>query len=400
MYSVGVDIAKEKSMIAIVSEHGEVVAAPKSYEHTRQALSELSDKIRSLDGEVRIVLEATGAYHLPVVTFLQEQGFFMAVVNPFVIKKYSAMDIRKVKTDSADAMKIAAYGLDNWRHLVNYSPTEEIYSELRILNFQYLHYIDVLTQAKLNLTDLLDRTQPGMKSLFPTLSRSSGKDMICDFVESFWHQDVIAKMSEEKFLVEYGKWAKKKGYRPSETKAKGLYTNAMGGIPTLPSNSPSSKMLVMEAVRAVRNAETTLVVILAQMSGLAKALPEFVTVRAMSGVGDVMAPRLIAEIGDIRRYHSAKALVAYAGIDAPPYQSGNFSGTNRHISKRGSATLRKTGYEIMKYVKTGKPKTDNAVYLFILKKEAEGKPKKVAKIAGLNKFLRIYYSRVIAIYRA
>lgn len=29
------------------------------------------------------------------------------------------------------------------------------------------------------------------------------------------------------------------------------------------------------------------------------------------------------------------------------------------------------------------------------KKEAEGKPVKVAKIAGLNKFLRIYYARVM-----
>ena len=46
-------------------------------------------------------------------------------------------------------------------------------------------------------------------------------------------------------------------------------------------------------------------------------------------------------------YHSGKALVAYAGIDAPPYQSGQFIGTKRHISKRGSSTLRKIGYELM-----------------------------------------------------
>ena len=41
---------------------------------------------------------------------------------------------------------------------------------------------------------------------------------------------------------------------------------------------------------------------------------------------------------------------------------------------------------------------DGAVYQFILKKEAEGKPKKVAKMAGLNKFLRIYYTRVMEVY--
>jgi transposase len=117
MYSVGVDIAKEKSVAAILTEYGEIVAAPKTYEHTRQALLELSNNIRSLGGEVRIVLEATGAYHFPVVTFLQEQGFFVSVVNPLIIKKYAAINLRKVKTDAADALKIASYGVDNWRHL-------------------------------------------------------------------------------------------------------------------------------------------------------------------------------------------------------------------------------------------------------------------------------------------
>ena len=52
----------------------------------------------------------------------------------------------------------------------------------------------------------------------------------------------------------------------------------------------------------------------------------------------------------------------------------------------------------MKSLKSHKPK-DDAVYQFIIKKENEGKPKKVAKIAGVNKFLRIYYARVKEIYQ-
>lgn len=70
----------------------------------------------------------------------------------------------------------------------------------------------------------------------------------------------------------------------------------------------------------------------------------------MGGVGDVLAPKLIAEIGDIRRFHNGRALIAYAGIDAPPYQSGQFTGTNRKISKRGSKTLRKKECDIQEIV--------------------------------------------------
>ena len=113
----------------------------------------------------------------------------------------------------------------------------------------------------------------------------------------------------------------------------------------------------------------------------------------MKGIGEKLAPRFIPEVGDVRRFRNASCLIAYVGIDAPPYQSGSFSSTNRHISKRGSRSLRKVGYEVVSSFKRQKP-LDNEIYLFMLKKEAEGKAKKVAKIAGFNKFLRIYYARV------
>ncbi len=114
----------------------------------------------------------------------------------------------------------------------------------------------------------------------------------------------------------------------------------------------------------------------------------------MSGVGDVLAPRIIVEIGDVRRFYSASALIAYAGIDTPPYESGQFRANNRKITKRGSAALRKTEYVIIQALKVVQPQNDNAAYQYLIKKESEGKPLKIAKIAALNKFLRIYYARV------
>lgn len=96
----------------------------------------------------------------------------------------------------------------------------------------------------------------------------------------------------------------------------------------------------------------------------------------MPCIGDTLAPRLIAEIGDVRRFHNKRALIAYAGIDAPPYQSGKFCANNRHISKRGNRYLRKTGYEVMQSYVMHKP-TDDPVFTFIEKKRSEGKCGKV-----------------------
>jgi transposase len=398
MISVGIDVSKEKSTVCILKPYGEVIKSPYEVTHTETQLVELVSTIMNLGDEVRVVMEATGNYHLAILSFLKEHGIFVSVINPFVMKKYVNMTLRKGKTDKQDAIKIANYGLDNWFHLTDYEVRKEVYSQLKILGRQYAHYIKLKVESKVSLTHLLDHTMPGIKKIMKNQSNRPEKDKLSDFVEEYWHYDNITKKSEKQFINSYNSWAKKKGYHPSDTKALEIYAVAQEGIPTLPSNTPSTKMLVLEAVRVLREIDKTLVVILSQMQELAKSLKEYTVVREMSGVGDTLAPRLIAEIGDIKRFYGGKALVAYAGIDAPPYQSGLFTSSKRKISKRGSAVLRKTGYEVMKCLKTHKPEND-PVYLFMLKKETEGKAPKVAKIAGLNKFLRIYYARVKEVYQ-
>lgn len=109
--------------------------------------------------------------------------------------------------------------------------------------------------------------------------------------------------------------------------------------------------------------------------------------------GPITGPALMAEIGDVRRFKNKKALVAFAGIDAPPFQSGNFESKSRHVSKRGSPHLRRTVFLVANIILTLSHK-DNSVFCFMDKKRAEGKHYYVYTIAGSAKFLRIYYARV------
>lgn len=398
MISVGIDVSKEKSMVCILKPYGGVIASPYEIQHTDSSMTAFCKRLLCLDSEVRVVMDATGAYHLPVLTYLKNSGIFVSVINPLVMKKYASAVLRKGKTDKLDSVRIANYGIDNWFKLMDYQAVEESYEELKLLGRQYAYYIKMKVKSKLALTNLLDRTMPGIKNLLRS-SRADQpfKDKLGDFAEHYWHYDNIVKMGEDEFVNDYCCWAKEKGYHANRSKAKSIYHAAVNGIPTLPSSAPSTKMLTLEAVKILRETCRTLYAILTQMQEIAMTLPEYPIVRAMQGVGDVLAPRLIAEIGCVKRFHSGSALVAYAGIDAPPYQSGNFIGTKRSISKRGSALLRKTGYEVMKSLKSQKPTEDAAVYQFMLKKEAQGKSKKLAKVAGLNKFLRIYYARVKAV---
>ena len=54
----------------------------------------------------------------------------------------------------------------------------------------------------------------------------------------------------------------------------------------------------------------------------------------------------MAEIGDVRRFKNKKALVAFAGMDAPPFQPGTFESKSRYVSKRGSPHLRRTLFTV------------------------------------------------------
>lgn len=90
--------------------------------------------LQKLDGEICIVMEATGIYHLPVLTFLHDNGYFVSVVNPFAMKKYAKDNsIRGAKTDKLDSMMIANYGVEKWFKLQRYEGDEGTYAELKLL---------------------------------------------------------------------------------------------------------------------------------------------------------------------------------------------------------------------------------------------------------------------------
>ncbi len=87
------------------------------------------------------------------------------------------------------------------------------------------------------------------------------------------------------------------------------------------------------------------------------------------------------------------ALVAYASVDASPYQSGTFDAKKRHVSKRGSPNLRNVLFEISSGIFM-RENRENPIFCFMDKKRAEGKHYYVYTVAGAAKFLRIYYAKV------
>lgn len=397
MIAVGIDVSKSKSTVAILNGDGSIRAKPFNVRHTADELLALVNYIKGTSEVPTILMEPTSHYHYPLLKAFQEANLPVCLINPYQMKKYGDTALRKAKTDKRDSIRIAQYALEKSYSLIPYTPSDQKYEDLRFLSRQYSQRISILTVNKVQLLALLDQTMPGITSLLPLKSRDPDNCVLLRFIKRFKSFEMIRKMGKTRFLESFQLLVRKTKDRCAGTKGLRIYELALNSVTTRGDN-PLMAMTQEQCVALISTSQKAADEINLQMRTIAETLPEYKVLRAMAGVGNRLGPVILAEIGDVRRFHSGKALNAYAGNDAPPYQSGQFESRNRHISKRGNPALRKACFEVMQALKLTKPQ-DDPVYLFLAKKEQEGKPYNVAKMAAVNKFLRIYYARVMELYK-
>lgn len=393
MYNaVGIDVSKGKSTIAVLQPGGVIVRKPFDILHSSQQLKELSLYLDSLDGDTKVVMECTGRYHEPIADTLHKAGLFVSVVNPLLIKNFGNNTLRKVKSDPADAKKIARYTLDNWAELHQYSSMDNTRTKLKTLNSQFSFFMKQKVAAKANLIALLDNTYPGVNKLFTSPARDDGSEKWVDYVYSFWHVDCVRKIGLKTFTERYKAFCKKHHYIFQQSKPEELFQAAKELVAVFPKEK-TYKLLIQQSIQQLNLASEHVEQLRKEMDQLASMLPEYSTVMNIYGLGKTYGPQLIAEIGDISRFTHREALTAFAGVDPGVDESGQRKSKSNRASKVGSARLRKTLFQIMTTLLQNAPE-DDPVYRFLDKKRSEGKPYYVYMTAGANKFLRIYYGKV------
>lgn len=113
--------------------------------------------------------------------------------------------------------------------------------------------------------------------------------------------------------------------------------------------------------------------------------------QSIPGVGPTIAIILLAEIGYVNQFPSARELVAYAGLDPRVWQSGTSLKRNTKLTKRGSPYLRNVAY-VAAFVAQ---RHDPELKTYFDKKTKEGKRYKEATVANARKLL----ARVYAIWK-
>jgi transposase len=110
---IGLDVSKGESHAQAFSDRGMPYGKPFCFEHNVGGLASFlcfALDVESYTGmRPAIVLEATGHYHSPVIQFLEEHQYLYIVINPLISHQAKKINLRKVKTDVADAYQLGEY---------------------------------------------------------------------------------------------------------------------------------------------------------------------------------------------------------------------------------------------------------------------------------------------------
>lgn len=390
-YALGVDVSKGKSTISLISLEGEVIFKPFNIKHDLNDLNLLDQRLKDIPKEnIKVVMEDTGNYHLPIKSFFISKGYTTISINALIASKYLNSSIRKKKNDKIDSLGLAKYACDKWSYLFPSYHTPDIYNNLKLLSRRYFANMSIQTKLKVNFSNICDLLFPGFYQFLDENNFILGLTVF----KKYFHPSIVLKKKKSQFIIEIDKLAKKLGHRCTAGKhlASVVYDLASNTFSPCPNNFAAQISVETCADTLIQTIKASKRII-TEMNSIAKSLPEYSLIINIPGIGIKLASLFIAEIGDIRRFKNASSLIAYAGIDVPSYQSGSFEANSLHITKRGNKYLRAIGYEITTSIKKTKNNTD-VTYQYIIKKENEGKLKMVAKFAGFNKFLKFYYGIV------
>lgn len=385
-FCISLDVSKGSSFYQGFKGLDEPITKPKKIEHNLEGFKELlnlKEKIKKQYNEDCVVIfEATGIYHKPLQTYLDEHDFKYTIISPLLSAKVRKSDIRGTKTDAKDCASIAK--VFYLKELRIYTKIDEIYADLKEKSRYYDFLVDEMKRWKIEFRRLLDIIYPGFDRVYDDLYG----DFIQTFLLEYSHPEMIRKRRLDtiaKFLEKHT--CHKEAYCIRQAQIIKEYAENCA------SGCSSKSYLVNQFDTVIHNLNAQikhLQIVLEEIIELAKTLPNYDSIASIPGIGENLAARILAEIGDISRFNNVSQLVAFSGVDPQIYQSGQVSGLHLRISKKGNKKLRCLLYlAVTCMIKTSR---DTSIVDFYKKKKADGLASKSALVASMNKLIRIIYS--------
>jgi transposase len=373
----GIDISKDSFDITLLESSGEIKLQEK-LTMDREGFDTLLKYLSSYPKEKLLVsMEATGIYHLPLLSFLLENSFKSVVINPILIKSFiGSTTLRKTKNDKKDATSIALFSLKSYQslHLATSDAIENIRPLIRERESLSKEIARLKTEIKANLVqlfpELLKNTNIFTKSILNLLLQAPSRKAIRN----------LKKQKIQKLLDS-----------TSGNKVKITADEILSLAKT--SIAVSDKYLEKVLTSKIRRLTT----IQDELSFLDEELQnsledtdindDIELLQSIPGIGTVTSKNFMVEVSSVDKFKSVKQLCAFIGIDPSTKQSGSSINYKGKISKRGNANLRRTIWQMA----IGTIRSCEKFNAYFTKKRKEGKKFKQAVIAVANKLLKTIF---------
>lgn len=378
-YFLGIDIAKTNHVASLINNNGDVVIRAIKFTNSNEGFNKLLNTIQSKLGDlsnIEVAMEATGHYWLSLYSALTDNNFNVSVYNPYQIKSYrGAYNNRKQKNDIIDSIIIADY-LRVFGSKESKFPEEKLLSLKQLTRFR-ANIVANVSSLKVQVIGLLDKVFPEYKKLFCDIFGNTSKQLLLNCPTP----DDIINISTTKLANLLSKNSKGRFNKDTALHIKEVAKSSFGIKFTTDACSFEIKQLINQ-----------IVFLESQIDAVSKEIKELYNkldshLLSVPGIGDNLAPIILAEIGDINNFDKPSKLIAFAGTDPSENQSGNKLSSNDKTSKRGSPYLRHAIYTASLVAISNEPE----LRAYYDKKISEGKHHFVA-LAGISrKLLTIIY---------
>ena len=386
MYYVGIDVAKEKHYVCILDDTKEIAVKPFWIYSDILGLRDLLAKLAELslnNDDFIIGVESTGAFSENLYEYITDADYKVVLLNSYQTAKYRDFStMKKIKNDSIDALVIAEL-LASDKYKESYISNDD-YQALKVLGRLKKSLSDKIKTIQREISTVMATVNPEITKVFPSIFSKTALAIIKEYPTAVDIQKATPKKltkifrhikgnnfneGKAKFLIEFSKSSIYSG-RAHESRALMIRTN----------------IRILELLCQEKDE------IEAQINSLLYNKIELIdasieNIKTIPGVSDKTISAVLGECGDIKRFTSAKAFIAYLGLYPTQYQSGNSMSVGR-LAKRGIPIAKHALY----MAAVASVRHNRELNKVFHDKISSGKSKKEALIIISKKLATIIYS--------
>ena len=382
---VGIDIGKETHYARAFDYRGIELARLLKFSNTDQGFQRLEQWMRDIckqqeKTEIIAGFEPTGHYWFTLGDHLKRQGYKLAIVNPFHVKRTKELDDNSpTKNDRKDPKTIAMLVKDG-RYREVYIP-DDIYQELREAVSERERLQEQLTSIYNRVVRWLDIRFPEFTTVFKDWRRNAALITL----RSFSTPEKIMEMGVDAIIETWRKQMKRASLKRAERLVKAA-SRSVGRTSGKVASEASLQNLLAEYdlyCQQYDGLEQLMQELLMQVPNADKLLD-------IKGVGLITAATFVGEVGDISRFQDPRQIQKLAGLNLVENSSGKHKGKTT-ISRRGRRRLRHSLFFSM-IAMLGKNREFRLLHQRNLMRENNPLNKMQSIIALCGKLIRVFFA--------